>query len=213
MQPKLIISFDNLSEPKFLAKAELINSSLTANVNFPSPWPAAVPTPAQLGAAFTAYQSAYNAGMSKDMGKVAAREAARSALTVILKKIAPYLEIVAGGNVTMLQTTGYDLRQDATHNGAAMLPAPFGFKVARGMMSGSLAASATPVPGAGSYLLQLTTGDPTLPASWSGGQVFMHCTHMEVTGQTPGAKLSLRLCAVGTNGQGPWTDAVMIFVG
>jgi hypothetical protein len=213
MQPKLIIRFEPLSEGDFFTRAELINSSMTANASFPLPWPAAVPTPAQLNASFTAYQSAYNAAMSKDMGKVAARETTRKALTVILKKIAPYLEIVAAGSVTMLQTTGYELRQDATHNAPSMLPVPPNFKVARGMMSGSLVASAATVTGAGSYLLQWTAGDPTLPASWSGGQVFMHCTHMEVTGQTPGAKLSLRLCAVGPNGQGPWTDAATIFVG
>jgi hypothetical protein len=214
MQPKLIVTFDRLAEGDFFAKAELINSSMTANANFPLPWPAMIPTPAQLNTAFALYQTDYNAAMSKDTGKIALRDAARAALTVILKKIAPYLEMVAGGSVMILQTTGYDLWQDAAHiGGSGDVPAPANFKIARGAMSGTVAASATPVPGAGSYLLQSTTGDPTLPGSWSGGQVFMHCTHMELTGQTPGAKLCLRLCAVGPNGQGPWTDAMMIYVG
>jgi hypothetical protein len=213
MQAKLIINFDTLSEPVFFNKAELINNSLATNVNFPLPWPSTVPTPTDLNTAFLAYQSTSNAAMTHDVIKTAARDVARTALTVILKKIAPYLEIVANGNTMMLMTTGYDLRQDAVATAPATLPAPPNFSVVRGLLSGVLEASATVVPGAGSYILQQTTGDPSVEANWTGGKVFMHCSDMELTGQVSGTKVSLRLCAVGTNGQGVWTDVVTLYVG
>jgi hypothetical protein len=213
MQPKLIITFDRLGESDFLAKSELINTSLTANANFPLPWPTTVPTPTQLNTAFVAYQSAYNAAATNDSNKITLRVDARDNLTSILKKIAPYLEVVANGSVPMLQTTGYDLRRDANVPVTpAILPAPPNFRVVRGTLSGSLTIMASTLPGAGSYEVQQTTGDPTVEANWLAAGVFRHCSHIDLTGLTPGSKVSLRMRGIGSNGPGVWAPAVTIMV-
>ena len=71
MQAKLIIRFDSLSEASYLAKAGSIVTALTANVYYPEPWVAQVPTLAQLTAAYTAYLDGYHAALSHDSLKIA----------------------------------------------------------------------------------------------------------------------------------------------
>jgi hypothetical protein len=211
MQPKLIVNFDRMSEADFLTKSELINTSLTGNVNFPLPWPAQVPAPAVLAPAFSGYQSAYNAAVGGDSAKITLRIAARDTLTTILKKIAPYLELIAAGSVPMLQTSGYDLRQDITHTPAgALLAAPTGLTLARGTMTGVLVVSADALAGAGSFEVQMTTGDPTVEANWAAAGTFMHCSNIQLTGLTPGKMYSVRLRGIGTNGPGAWSPAVSL---
>ena len=213
MQAKLIITFENLSEPNFLAKAELINTSLTGNANFPPPFPAEVPTLAQLAAAFTAYQTAYNAATGHDQTAIATRNTARIALTTILKKLAPHLETASGGVVAKLTTTGYDLRHDIVQGtGTTPLAAPADFKITRGKLSGVLLVHARILPGAGSYQAQTTDGDPTVPANWKDAGTFVHCSHIELTALVPGKTYSVRLRGIGSHGPGAWTDHASLMV-
>jgi hypothetical protein len=211
MQPKLIINFRDLSEPAFLAKSELISTSLTGNANFPLPWPAAVPPPATLATQFTAYQSAYNAAQGGDSGKIQLRIAARDALTATLKKIAPYLEIIASGSVAILQTTGYDLRHDANVTVVSGdLPAPDNFKVTRGTMTGQLLVNSSALTSAHGYLIQWTQGDPTVEANWTNSLNSGTCRNAPINGLTPGKLYWVRMAGIGHDGPGAWTNAVSI---
>jgi hypothetical protein len=216
MQPKLIIAFDTLSEINFFSKAQLIDTSLnstTGTANFPPPWPASLPTPAMLHTSFLAYQSAYDAADGGDTNKIALRVAARDALTVILKRIAPYLEIVANGNVPILETTGYDLRHDIIRSQSSdPLPAPDNFQVVRGDLSGVLIASSDVLDGAGSFVTQLCTGDPAVAANWTDFTTTLHCSRVELAGLTPGKIYYVRMCGIGVNGRGVWTNAISIMV-
>jgi hypothetical protein len=58
MQPKLIVTFDRLSEADFLAKAGAIIASISNNAHFPEPWVAQVPSVKQLNDALKDYQDA-----------------------------------------------------------------------------------------------------------------------------------------------------------
>jgi hypothetical protein len=213
MQPKLIITFERLAEPVFLTKSELISNSVNGNVNFPLPWPPAVPPPATLASQFAAYQSAYNAAEGGDSGKIQLRIAARDALTLTLKKIAPYLEIVANGSVAILQTTGYDLRHDSNVTVVSGdLPAPGNFTVARGKMSGQLLVSCAALTGAHGYLIQWTTGDPTVEANWTNSLNSGVCRNVPIPGLTPGKIYWVRMAGIGHDGPGAWTNATSIMV-
>ena len=205
MQAKLIITFEDLSEPAYDSKSTLIYTSLKDNPNFPLPWPDKVPKPADLGAAQANYHALFEAALSGDKVKISAREAARVVLTKILKKIAPYLEIVADGSVPILETTGYDLRHDVVQpNNDNPLPAPTGFTFARGAAGGTMAAWADNLPGAGSYILQTCTGDPAVEANWLPKTTSLHCSNIITDGYTPGKIYYARLCGVGINGLGLW---------
>lgn len=216
MQPKLIITFETLNEPRFLTKSQLIDTSLgtaPATTYFPLPWPAGVPTPAMLHTSFLTYQVAYDASAGGDAAKIVARTAARMALTLILKKIAPYLELVAAGNLTMLEATGYDLRRDITRSKHLAEPsAPARFSVKRGVVSGSLLLKCSKQPGAGSYIVQTCISDPTVEANWADAKISTLCSRIELLGLIPGKIYHLRLCALGTNGRGAWTAPTSIMV-
>jgi hypothetical protein len=205
MQPKLIITFEKLSEPAFDAKSDLIYVSLTGNVNFPLPWPAPVPQLPDILAAKTDYHAKFEAAQSGDSVKISARIDARDALTTLFKKLAPYLELIADGNVTMLETTGYDLRHDIVQPVTPNpLPAPTGFNFVRGDVSGTMTAWADSLPGAGSYILQTCTGDPAVEANWKTKTTSLHCSNIITDSYTPGTIYYARLCGIGTNGSGVW---------
>lgn len=205
MQPKLIIAFDRLGEPAFDSKADLIRASLTGNANFALPWPAYVPQLADLTTAQGNYHTLFESAHGGDSTKITARADARDTLTAMLKKLAPYLELIADGDVSKLQTTGYDLRHDIVQgNSSNPLPAPTNFTFERGDVSGTMVASADSLPGAGSYILQLCTGDPAVEANWSTRTTSLHCSNILTDGYTPGKIYYARLCGIGTNGPGVW---------
>ena len=211
MQAKLIISFENLSEPDFLARTETINSSLAANAAFPGPWPAPLTGPASLATLFNQYKNAFNAALTHDDAKISLRNDMREGLTVFLKKLAPYLELVANGSVAALQTTGFELRRDSTRTGGSdPLPAPEDFSVVRGELSGTLIAHARKLKGAASHLVQITEGDPTVEANWKDYEIVVNCNRIEIVGQTPGKVVSVRLRAIGLAGPGAWTSPVSL---
>jgi len=205
MQPKLIITLDRLGEQAFDAKTDLIFTSLTGNPDFPLPWPPFVPQLADIGTARTSYHTLFEAAQSGDTVKINARIDARDLLTSLLKKLAPYLELVADGNVTKLATTGYDLRHDIVQSDSSdPLPAPTNFTFTRGDASGTMVASADNLPGAGSFILQICTGDPAVEANWKVKGTFRHCSKIITDGYTPGTVYYARLQGIGSNGPGIW---------
>ena len=206
MQPKLIISFEALPQPEFLAKGELINNSLASNSNFMGPWPAPLSGPASLTTLYTAYQTAYNNAATGDTVKLAQRDAARLALTSYLKKLAPYLELVANGDVSKLLTSGYSLRKDNAHTGGgAVPPVPSDFKVIRGV-GGQLIAKARKIRGVDAYEPQINTGNPNVEADWHSLPVMTSCAKIKIDGLTPLTKVWVRVRGVNSQGSGPWTD-------
>lgn len=214
MQARLIIAFDRLGESDFLARAQHIVASLSGNAHFPQPWPAQLPGLDALSASLAAYQAAYGASQTGDKGKIAARDGAREILTVQLKKLARYLELVADEDTTILLTTGYELRKPTTRAAAVAetLPAPDGFKLERGSLSGTIVAKAKRLTGAGSYEVQLASGDPTVETNWSDGGTFMRCSRIELAGLPPGKTISVRLRGIGSRKPGAWTAAASVMV-
>ncbi|RIZ70142.1 MAG: fibronectin type III domain-containing protein [Methylococcales bacterium] len=166
MQAKLITTFDSLNESSYLAKAGAIVTALTANVCYPEPRVVQVPTLTQLTDAYTAYLDRYHAALSHDSLKIARRNTARQGLTELFKRLVPYLELIAQGDVQVLATTGYDLRKDIVHGGGDVLPAPTDFRVEHGAKSGSLYVHVARLSGAGSYEVQTAQGDPAIEDNW-----------------------------------------------
>ena len=213
MQPKLIITFDRLNEADFLVKAGVINSALTANPFYPEPWITQIPSLVTINAAFIAYQDAYRAALTKDTIKTALRDSLRTALTVMLKQLASYLEAVAQGDLSILATTGYDLRHDIVHSGSVdPLPAPEGFQVTHGTLTGTLNVQVSRLIGAGSYDVESTQGDPGIEANWKHVLSSKNASHMLLSNLTPGQTNWFRVRAIGSHGEGAWTDPLSIIV-
>lgn len=213
MQAKLMINFNRLSEIDYLTKSGSIVAALTGNPNFAPPWIAQVPSLLDISAAFNAYQMAYHEALSKDIFKVAIRVSTRLILTNFLKQLAPYLELVAVGDVGKLISTGYDLRNDATHKqGSEPLPAPKDFRVARGAFSGTLNVNVTKLKGAVSYEVHITQGDPEVETDWHHAISASSCQRIPLAGLNPMQIYWLRIRGLGCNGMGVWSNALSIIV-
>ena len=213
MQAKLITTFDSLSEPDFLAKSGTIVSSLTANPNYPEPWMVQVPSLTQLSAAYSTYLDGYHAALSHDSLKIALRKSARLTLTELLKRLIPYLELVAQGDTHILATSGYDLRKDVVRGGSDyILAAPNDFRVAHGAKSGSFDIHIAKLPGAGSYEVQITENDPAIEANWRHAMSSLTASHILLEGLTPGKAYWVRVRGIGTAGAGVWTEPVNLIV-
>jgi hypothetical protein len=214
--PILIINFNDLTKPAFLSKSGLIDTRLnstTGTLNFPLPWPKDLPTPADVHAGCLTYQAACSAAASGDKNMMLRRTEARKALTGILKRIAPYLELVANGSVPLCESTGYDLRQDSNvHNTPDPLPAPDGFTCVRGPLSGTVIIGCAALHGAGSYKSQICLGDPTVAANWVDSLTFKNCSHNTIPSLPVGQTVSVRLCGIGASTQGAWTNAISLMI-
>lgn len=207
------VSFNHLKPSDLLAQGQTIVSSMSGNSGFPEPWPATVPPLAQIQTDVATLQSAVTATTTGDKTQIPARNAARQALATDLAELGFYVQSVAKDDQVLLAGTGFPLRQSASRSIAVDAPpAPGGLRLARGSASGSLVVRASPSPRAGSYDLQLTTGDPTVEANWVAGGSYMNCGRIELTGLTPLKTYSVRLRALGAAGTGAWTPPVSLVV-
>jgi hypothetical protein len=213
MKGKLIIGFENLSEPAFLLKIQAIAAALEGNANFPPPWPPQLVDPAKLVAQVSDYKDLYLAAQDGDRNNIKLRVTARVDLTDELKKIAPYLEIVADGDPGKLASSGYDQRHDIVKSAVVD---PLGMladlKVTRGVLPGTLHVHAKAEPKAISYHVQVALGDPSVESNWTAAGEFEHCNRIELTGLTTGKTYYVRICAFNKHGHGAWTTSAGVVV-
>ena len=213
MRPHLRVDFSHYKDADLLLKVGNIVASLGNNPHYPRPWPAPTPTFEELCNANSNYQAGVQVALSRDSFKIIERDRAREMLVELLLDLAPYLELVAKGNADILKTTGFDVKQpkSTTVVNHDPLDAPENFSAKHGL-SGTLICHAARLAGAGSYELQICEGDPTVEANWRQYSIYTQASHMEVTGLTPGQKVSLRLRGYGSLGAGAWSDTVTIIV-
>jgi len=214
MQAKLITAFVRLNEADFYTKAGVIVTALTANSHYPEPWAVQVATLAQLSADYKTYQDYYHASLSHDTIKITLRNSAREALTTEFKRLVPYLELVADGDLTVLMSSGYDMRKDLgqPNPNNDVLTAPENFRVTQGIKSGCLDVHVAKLAGAGSYEVQLTETDPNIESNWRHVLSSINGTHILLEGLTIGQIYWLRVRGINSAGSGAWTTAIKIVV-
>lgn len=206
-------NFGSVKPSALLARAQAILTAMTGNASFPEPWPATVPSLAQIQADFNALQSAVTATTEGDRTRIVERNTARGTLANDLGQLALYVLSIAKGNQEMLATTGFPLRQRNARALVLDVPSsPTGVKALAGAVSGTLLIRAHRVAGAGSYDVQITMGDPTVEANWIAAGSFKICRRIELSGLTPLKTYSVRLRALGVAGPGAWSIPVSVLV-
>lgn len=206
----LIISYARLSDLEFASKTLGMVQALTGNANFPSPYGSSFPTLAEFTTAQSEYATAVGLAADRDKSKVADRNAKREVLADIVRRLAPYLESVAAGDVAKLESTGYDLTK-ATHDAPIEIPdAPTDLKLKQGQLSGSVSVTAKPPKGAGSFEIQVCVGDPNVPANWRTATLSRNCRNVAVAGLQRGVDHFFRIRAIGSKGPGPWSNVESI---
>lgn len=212
MQPKLIVTLERLNDAHLMAKSGLVIVSMTDNPRFPLPWPAPTPSLDELNTARDNFCAAVYACATRDTVKIEQRNAAREVLIALLRRLVPYLEFAAQGDVTALASTGFDLRRDIVRGSPGPLPAPEGLKLVHGVSSGGVEVRFSKLPGAVSYEIQIAQGDPTLEESWRHATVAPNTRNIVLSGLQPGQKIWVRVRGVKLGSEARWSEPIAIIV-
>jgi hypothetical protein len=216
---KLIVSFDRLSEADFQVRVSAITAALNNHPRMPEPWPAPVPSLAQLRQEDAVYREAHLAVQRRDLGQLHKRDDARERLTLSLQRMAAYVELLANGDVDLLQSSGFDMRREPGRPlgtgaaGGSYIPAPGDFRVGIGPRAGSLQVDAARQRGAIAYEIHVTRGDPGADDGWKQALIVPTVRRVVVDNLPPGPTWA-RLRAVRPGGtSGPWTSPISVVVG
>ena len=115
----------------------------------------------------------------------------------------------AKGDPVMLQKGGFEIASSTPGPSAAM-GQPQNVVLGNGRMPGTASAKCRRDPNASTYEWQVTTGDPV-----TGPYVTnTHTTAAKATlkGLTSGQRIWVRVRAIGSTGEGPWSDPAMMIV-
>ncbi|MEO6785879.1 MAG: fibronectin type III domain-containing protein [Chthoniobacteraceae bacterium] len=206
-----------LSTSKMNAGEAMDFGTKLIGLNAPAP-PATPPIPnmatpvADLTTKLTAAQTANNAyeqAKASLPGLLSARDIAIQDLKDEEGLFAKAAAKESKGNATMLLAAGFELVPSA-HSPSPGVQQPLNVILSEGKNPGSIGAKCNPDANASTYEWQTTTGDPV-----TGPYVTFKQTtaaHVTITGLTSGTRVWVRVRAIGTKGEGPWSDPAMKIV-
>jgi hypothetical protein len=197
---KVKLGLSRLTEDEVLDLSQTIITSLTGNVNFPTPNPALVDVTATLTAANIKKQAADLAHAEAEM-KTTEKDAAMALLGDQLGQLAAYVDNASDGDAAIIESAGMSVRSSGSPVG--LLPAPVNLLVLDGGTTGKLNIRWKAVPKARSYKIRVAIGET--PANW---QDLDTCTKAaySATGLVSGTKYWFIIAAVSSAGTGGWSD-------
>lgn len=209
---KVVIRFEDYNEDAFEARFGTILTEMDGNPDFVEPWfPVGQgPTLASLQARKTSYSLAKAAAEDGDAGAIATRIAEREAATADLKKLGNYVNLVADGDVAMLEGSGFELSKEPAPRMTEPPGIPQEFKVARTDISGQVKGSVKKLDGAGALEGWICTGDPAVEANWRHHVTSVLARKIMFTGLTAGTVYYFRVRGIGSAGPGGWSDIAQL---
>ena len=187
---------------KFVAK-------LTGHSSFQEPWPDWVASLKQLTEKSNMLDAAELEAEGHDKYKIGRRNSLNVDLKKDLKGSIQHVEMVAQGNVELLNSLGLNMRRIPVRRSSPLpMLAPL-LTVVHGTESGTLKGKVVKCPGAKMYLVQICEGDPTVEANWVRVDVFS-IQSFQVKGLVPGRTYYLRARCYGSSGTGPWSSIATI---
>jgi hypothetical protein len=128
------------------------------------------------------------------------------------------VELLANGDVNLLQACGFARRRDpgrplgSAGSSTAHVGPPEDFRVGQGPRSGSLQVEAADQRGAIAYEIHVTRGDPGADEGWKQARIVHSVRRVVVDRLAPGPTWA-RLRAVRRGGRGgPWTSPISVIV-
>lgn len=192
------LAFTRLSDSPLNSFAENVVLKMTANTAYPTP---TVPLTAVTGAQL-AFSNAINAAKNGGKQATAAKNARREALTALLRQNAAYVQSVAGEDLEMLLSSGFEAVTNSRTR--IMLPQPVVERV-ENTQSTKLGLRLTPVPTARAYEVRISQGNGV----WQQVGVFTYSRPILIENLTPGTIYTVQARAVGgTTGYSDWSDPV-----
>jgi len=210
---ELKIDLNGLNDSEMIVRAQVLLSILSTHPAFQegAPLPSMVPNLIRLRDATDKFREAYNAALTHDVVKVGERKSRRKDLHQIISSIGQFAVVLADGDPDELSKLGYEARRQRGSASNGPLGVLSSFTVRHGDHRGTMIGKVAREPGAGSYEVQVTEGDPTLEEGWKFKGVFLHCSRMEMNGFEPGKNYSFRVRGIGSQGPGPWSAVVSLF--
>ena len=135
------------------------------------------------------------------------RDNSRLVVANYMRQLAAYVSVACKGDLHNLILSGFP-PQKTTRTPVGLLPAPQYLVLKQGLVSGMIAAKASPVFGASIYNWTCTANTPgAVPITYQGTAA--SCTF---SGLTPGVVYSVALNAVGAAGPSNWSSLVSLMV-
>jgi hypothetical protein len=195
---RVSLGFAQLPDTALDDFAGQVIDGVTGNGAFPSP-PVTV---AQLGTLKTTFETALANQAQGGTAATAAKNAAREALLSALRKDASYVEMIAGEDLSMLLSSGYE---SVSSNRQQTVLEKVQITGIENFQSGKLKARIIPVPNAKGFDGRIKSGN----GDWGSIQSFANSKSIVFADLTPGTVYTIEIRGVGgTTGTGDWSDPV-----
>lgn len=199
---KLKLELQKKSVEEKLAMGLTHITAMTGNANYPAA--TRVPTDAQVQAAqddLAAKKAAADTAEAAWKATIAARDVSEINWDTVFTARANNCEAVTPNDSAALATAGFPLRSSPTPIGN--LPAPGNLRATMGDLEGQIDLIWDAVKGASSYIVECKEHETAQP--WTQTKL-LNQSRMTVTGLTSGKIYAFRVRALGSNGEGPWSD-------
>lgn len=193
------LNLRELSVPEKVQFARQIVTAMTGNANFTTPVPALAAVTTSINATEAAFNKAQTA-RDDAKTKTGLQNDALKTLDLLLSQLANYVEGTSKGEPVIINSAGMSVRDKAAPVGD--MPAPGDMSATAGDKEGEIDLVWDAVRGAKSYVLQLSEETAT---AWKHAGVSVK-SMFTVEDLTQGKKYWFRAAAVGTAGQGAWSD-------
>lgn len=204
---KIKLNLNNMNGDQVVSLALQIKTAMTGNANFTTPNPPLL----ALGTGITNAQAAiaaYNTGVAALDVLKTNRDSAVTALAGLVRQEASYVDNIANGSASIIQSAGMGLQAQRTPSGVPDMVQ--NLALTTGDNAGEIDAQWDPVKGVKiSYDLQWTT-TPATDASWKDLPGTTKSKAV-LTGFTSGQQIYLRVRAKGTGGTGAWSQVASKF--
>jgi hypothetical protein len=195
---RVSLAFARLLDRSLPPFASQVLTSLTANAAFPKP----PVTLASVTSLLSDFQDKLAATEDGSRRATVEKNAARDALESPLRQLAAYVQTVAGEDLALLLSSGFDAVQQNTAQ--IELPRPV---IAGIENSGSqqLALRLRPVPTARAYEVRVSFG----AGGWQAAGIFTQARRIVLQDLTPGTVYNIQARAIGgSTGSSDWSDPV-----
>jgi len=196
---KLEIRSKSIDQKRTLAQQ--IYDGMNGNVNFPAP----VPDLTTFQNAIGDFDIKRSAALNLRQQAEAATQQQNASLVVMetmMTQLGQYVEVNSGGDAAKIESAGMEHWDPAATGPIGELPAPLNMLAFSGDMEGEIDLDWDSVKGASSYVVQVS---PVNTDTWQFLTVVSQ-SKFRATGLVSGTKYWFRAAAVGTAGQGPWSD-------
>lgn len=201
---KVKLNLDSKSDANLLTFAQAHVTAMTGNANFATPLPAT----AAFATVLTAYSAAlgnFNTAQAAAKTATTIKDTARLALENVLTQRSDYVQLTANGAAdpeAVVESAAFSVKA----GGSATTPPEMvaNLSITSGDNAGELDLQWDPTRGAKTYDIE-TSPEPMTATSWTA-QRSVTKSKAVLLGLTSGAKMWVRVRAVGPGGTGAWSD-------